>query len=132
MWRRYRSLCLLLCAAVMLPQPPLPADSPPPPGAWTDPRDAESRLAAGQRIDLCRAGVYELERIPGISDTLAFGILKQKRRILHAAAALPAERRREALLLVKGIGKARARKFGMYLSLICRRARRRLPGRLRL
>ena len=83
------------------------------------------RLATGRKLDLCRAVVYELQLLPGISDALAFRIVEQQQAILRTAAELPRAGRYHALEIVHGIGRARAKKLGEFLELLCRRAPRR-------
>lgn len=135
MWKRYRGLAALLClvialrhvAAVYSAQPPALGGKP-----WTSVRDAESRLAAGKRIELCRAGMFELELIAGIADALAFEILRKKRAVLAAARALPPGARHRALELVHGIGRKRAQSLSRHLALHCRRPyRRTIPQAVR-
>lgn len=85
--------------------------------------NAESRLAAGEKIPFSAAGVYELELIPGISDSLAFRLLEKKAAVLELAAQLPSGERSRALLIIHGVGDKTARHLIDYLSLEARESR---------
>ena len=76
--------------------------------------DSETRLAMGHTISLESADMVDLELIPGISDTLAEELISDKDRLAELAKKIPKE---EALETVKGIGEAKAKTIGRYLSL---------------
>ena len=123
MTKRYASLCLLLCAALLLGRvmpllraAPVIAQAP-----WHRAKDAESRLARGERFDFCSAGIYELELIPGISDNLALRLTHSRNAILAAAKRQPLSTRYKALTIVRGIGPKRAKTISHYMTLSCRR-----------
>lgn len=73
--------------------------------------DGETRLALGEKLDLARASVFELELISGVSDRLAGRLIEQKGAIIAQASLLPPERRWVALTLVHGIGPKTAQKL---------------------
>ena len=79
--------------------------------------DAESRLALGGKMRFESAEIYELELVPGISDSLAQNILRKKAAILFEAERLPEEKQSKALELAHGVGEKRAESLLRYLDL---------------
>ncbi len=79
--------------------------------------NAEAAFALEQRIVFSRASIYELELIPGISDTLAFRIEAARPAILSAAAGESSKTRHLAFTTVHGIGEEIAQKLNKYLEL---------------
>lgn len=74
-------------------------------------QDAEAILARGEKIALSKVGIYELELISGLSDSLANNILVKKEVILKKSRALPAHKQYQALELAHGIGEKSSEKF---------------------
>ncbi len=74
-------------------------------------RNVESRLAIGNRITFSRADAYDLELIPGVSDSLAQGLLRSRREILAASPRQGCS----AFTLVHGVGNSKARDLCEYL-----------------
>ena len=75
--------------------------------------NAEACLAAGCKIPLSFAGMYELELVPGISDTLALNILRARGAILkirHKSGCA-------AFTEAQGIGEKTARTLCDYILL---------------
>lgn len=81
-------------------------------------KDPESILVFGKRLSLGIVDMYSLELIPGVSDTLAQGILKNRSAILRRARNLPLSAQCEALMIAKGIGPKMARKLAFYLNCV--------------
>lgn len=76
--------------------------------------ELESRLAMGLPIPLACADASDLELLNGVSDTLAFELIKERRSILLATSrSTPAD----ALQLVHGVGAKTAEKLVRYLDL---------------
>ena len=76
--------------------------------------NAEGQIAVGEKIFLSKAGIYELELIPGISDGLAFRIYEKKKTILKAAGQMGQVK---ALSIIHGIGPKTSGKILRYLKL---------------
>ena len=83
----------------------------------TSTEDPEVLLTFNRRIPFSLAGMYELELIPRISDTLADKIERKRHEIVIEAAKLPSSEAWKAFERVKGIGPETARKLGRYLDL---------------
>ncbi len=79
--------------------------------------EAEDIFAYGHRISLKNATMYELELIPGVSDTLAKNILEDREKIIKKAITLPPKDRHTALELAHGIGVKTAKKLDRYLEI---------------
>jgi len=79
--------------------------------------NAETKLALGLKIPFSRAGVYELELIPGISDRLAFEMVSKRQVIISLARKFPPAQKYRALTVVPGIGVKTAGKIGEFLDL---------------
>lgn len=77
--------------------------------------DPETLLAAGRTLTLSQIGIYELELIPGISDSLATGINKHKTAIYKLARYMRPHERHRALMIVHGVGEKTARKLCSYV-----------------
>jgi hypothetical protein len=121
--KHYISLALVLCAAILVrilctSGWLLPRRSSEP--LAMRPKDAESTLATGGKILLSCADLYEIELIPGVSDTLGLEILAKRAAIIQRAADLPPAERHRALELVHGIGPKISRKLAPYLDLCAR------------
>lgn len=77
--------------------------------------ELESRLAMGLPMPLACADASDLELLKGVSDTLAFELIKERQTILQAASrGSPSD----ALQLVHGVGPKTAEKLARYLDLV--------------
>ena len=76
----------------------------------------ESTLALNQPLKVDQVGIFELELISGISDTLANNILRKRADMLSLAATLLTEEKHAALELVHGIGPAKAKTLAKNLA----------------
>lgn len=79
--------------------------------------DAESKLAAGIKINLSTADQYQLELIPQLNSPLAQDILAAKSEITLNAQSLNDKNQFRALLNIKGIGPKKAVLFTDFLEL---------------
>lgn len=78
--------------------------------------NTEARLAAGGRIDLSTAGLFDLSQLEGVSETQAKRLLASRAAVLRRAASLPAGRIEQAYMLVPGIGPKTAAKLARQLT----------------
>lgn len=85
-----------------------------PPPSLTSTQDPESLLASGQKLAFQCADMWTLELIPGISDTLATELLKERSSILRAARHEAPE---VALQRARGVGSAKGRELSRFISL---------------
>ena len=79
--------------------------------------DAESLLACGQPVSYTRADMYQLELIPGISDTLAERLLSNRPEVQQEICSSAARPHSQALERIHGIGPVTATRLGRYLQL---------------
>jgi hypothetical protein len=80
--------------------------------------DPEALLTFGKRIPFSHTGIYELELVPNISDTLAIEIDDNHQRIAARAVQLNPDQCAKALELVHGIGPAIAKRIAGYVDLL--------------
>ncbi len=77
----------------------------------------ETTLALGQKLKLSSVGLYELELINGVSDTLAQNILLSRVQVLNSARHAISYERAKSLELVHGIGEKTAKKLDSVIAL---------------
>lgn len=77
---------------------------------------AETRLALGGKIPFRTADLYDLELIPGVSDTLGHELLTSRQVILVRMLYLPPEKQYTALEMAKGVGPKTAEELKDWLS----------------
>ncbi len=80
-------------------------------------QDPESRLAAGDRLTLEGIGIWELELLPDISDTLARRILQLRPDIIAEASTLLEVDRGHALEQIRGVGGKKAEELAKHLGI---------------
>ncbi len=79
--------------------------------------DPETQLTMQQRIPFSQTGVYELELIPRISDTLAFAIVDRHEQIVRRASMLSPLKQGSAFEIVHGVGPKTAAKIADYVDI---------------
>jgi hypothetical protein len=77
--------------------------------------DCEAAFALGLRFPFSRTGIYELELIPRVSDSIAMRIDDKHDEIARRADRLAYERKYAAFEIVKGVGPKTAEKIGRYI-----------------
>lgn len=76
---------------------------------------SEGSLAFGEKLKFKSLGIYELELLPSISDTLAGELVKEKSRILAKSKKLSLASQFQAFEVAKGIGPKKAKQLALYL-----------------
>lgn len=79
--------------------------------------DPESRISTGRKLLLSKTNPSSLQLIPGVSDILTDKIVSSKDRILQKAQKLESAESHNALTLVEGIGKKKAKKLSEHLEI---------------
>lgn len=78
--------------------------------------NAEAMLAIGQKLSFHRADLYDLELLPGVSDTIGLRLLNSKQTILCRLKQLSPNERYKAFTTVHGIGTAKAKALSKLLT----------------
>ncbi len=80
-------------------------------------KDTESIIAIGERFPLSTSTLADLIMISGISDRIAFDILKEKDTVIALSRTEPLDDKYKTLEIVKGIGPKKAQLLSNYLDL---------------
>ena len=80
--------------------------------------DPETLLTFSERLPFSSTGIYELELIPRISDTLALKIDDAHNDITRRARTLTPAQAHEAFEIVAGVGPLTARHIAQYVDVL--------------
>lgn len=79
--------------------------------------NVEQQFALRRRVSFLLVDMYDLELIPGVSDTLAQNILDARDKILNYSRSKPALKVENPFMLAHGVGKSTAQKLSLYLEI---------------
>ena len=83
--------------------------------AWKPISVTEQLFAFGERAAISQIDLYDLELIPGVSDTLGTNIIKARHKIIAAADSKNFDAKINPFELAHGVGKKTALKLERYL-----------------